>query len=299
MNFLEQFGHVFLHYCQELWLILAAGFLISGLIHQFVPRRIVEEHLGEKGLRPILISSVVGVILPVCCFGSLPIAITFRKKGASLGAVMAFLVATPATSVPALIVCWKLLGPAFTVYIFFAVIVIALVMGVVCNSLEIQTEKISSSDIKDCCGNGCSHPEHRRFSAKMKDALRYAYITLPKEIGREILLGIALASLIVTFEPIQKFIQGYLTGPLGYIFILIVGLLTYVCSTASVPMADALIKSGMSHGQALCYLLVGPITSYGALLVIKKDFGWRILWIYVAVISALSLLFGIIYDILI
>jgi uncharacterized membrane protein YraQ (UPF0718 family) len=299
MDFLERFWHIFIHYCQELWLILAVGFLISGIIQQFVPSRIVEKHLGEKGLRPILISSVVGAILPVCCFGSLPIAITFRKKGASLGAVMAFLVATPATSVSALIVCWKLLGFVFTVYIFFAVVVMALVMGVVCNGIRIQTQQISSPDIQDCCGNGCSHPEHRAFLAKMKDALRYAYITLPKEIGREILLGIALASFIVSFGPVQHFIREFLTGPVGYLFILIFGLLDYVCSTASVPTADALIKSGMSHGQALCYLLVGPITSYGALLVIKKDFGGRILWIYLAIISVLSLLFGIIYDIFI
>ncbi len=299
MDILERFVHIFIHYGQELWLILAAGFLISGIIQQFVPSRIVEEHLGEKGLRPILISSIVGAILPVCCFGSLPIAITFRKKGASLGAVMAFLVATPATSVSALIVCWKLLGFVFTAYIFFAVVVMAIVMGVVCNNIGIPTQETSSSDTEGCCGNGCSHPEHRAFLLKVKDALRYAYITLPKEIGREILLGIALASLIVAFDPIQRFIRGYLTGPAGYIFILIVGLITYVCSTASVPMADALIKSGMSHGQALCYLLVGPITSYGALLVIKKEFGGRILWIYLGIISILSLLFGIVYDIFI
>ena len=85
-------------------------------------------------------------------------------------------------------------------------------------------------------------------------------------------------------------------GLTGYFFILIMGLLTYVCSTASVPMADAFLQSGMSYGQALCYLLVGPITSYGTILVIKKDFGLHVLVVYLSVIGLLALISGLVYD---
>ena len=131
---------------------------------------------------------------------------------------------------------------------------------------------------------------------KAKEAVTYAFVTLPKEIGLEIILGIAIASFITVFEPIQYVISEYLTGLFGYVFVLIIGLVTYVCSTASVPMADAFMESGMSHGQALCYLLVGPITSYGTILVIKKDFGLRILLVYLGMICSLSLIYGLIYD---
>ncbi len=298
MNFLERFGHVFLHYCQELWLVLAAGFLISGLFYQFIPTRMVERHLGEDGIRSILISSLVGVLLPVCCFGTLPIAITFRRKGASLGAVMAFLVATPATSVSALIVCWKFFGFVFTVYIFCVIILIALAVGLICMGMKTSLEPAASSE-EGSCGHcpPAQEGEHLPFRQKFKDALSYAFITLPKEIGREILIGIALASFIVSFGPIQYFIREFLTGPAGYAFVLVFGLLDYVCSTASVPMADALVRSGMSYGQGLCYLLLGPITSYGTILVIKKEFGWRILAVYLTAVSVMSLLGGVVYDI--
>ena len=109
-------------------------------------------------------------------------------------------------------------------------------------------------------------------------------------------MGIALASFITVFEPIQYLIREYLIGFVGYFFILIIGLATYVCSTASIPMADAFLQSGLSHGQALCYLLVGPITSYGTILVIKKDFGVRVLTIYLGVICILSVLYGLFFD---
>ena len=298
MNFLNQFIHYFLHYVHELWFILAIGFLLSGIFYKFVPAELVERHLGEKGLRPILISAMVGVFLPVCCLGSLPIAVTLKRKGASLGAVLAFLVATPATSLSALVVCWKLLGFVFTAHIFLVVIFIALVIGSICSRMSVGTNDAPSDKEGDCCHHS-SQDGGQSVTQKLKEALRYAFITLPKEIGPEILIGIALASFISASEPVQHFIREFLVGSIGYIFVLVVGLLTYVCSTASVPMADALIQSGMSHGQALCYLLVGPITSYGTILVIRKDFGRKILFIYLGVIAGMSLLAGIFYDIFI
>ena len=118
MEFLNQFFYVFIGYIHELWLILAVGFLLGGLLYQFIPAAMVERYLGANGFRSIAFASVVGVILPLCCIGTLPVALTLRRKGASLGAVLAFLVATPATSVSALIVCWKLLGFTFTVLFF-------------------------------------------------------------------------------------------------------------------------------------------------------------------------------------
>lgn len=301
MEFLNQFLYVFIGYIRELWLILAVGFLLGGLFYQFIPTAVVEQYLGEKGFKSIALASVVGVILPLCCIGTLPVALTLRRKGASLGAVLAFLVATPATSVSALIVCWKLLGFTFTVFIFFAVILIGLVMGAIGDRMKIFAgDGAALPQSGGCCESGLEEGHahrHQSFPVQMKGVLKYAFITMPKEIGAQILLGIAVASLVVASAPIQYFIHTYLTGAVGYIFILFFGLIDYTCSTASVPLADAFVKSGMSHGQALAYLILGPITSYPTILVVKKQFGWKVLGMYIAVISAMSLLAGVLYDI--
>jgi len=299
VEFFQKFIQVYWMYCRELWLTLAIGFLISGFFFKFIPTDIVEKHLGEKGLRPIFISSIIGTLLPVCCIGSLPIAITLRRKGATLGAVLAFMVATPATSVSALIVCWKLLGLTFTAIIFFGVIVMAILMGIVTNGIKLKGDDIGNNDESEsCCHPGTASIQGlvAPVRQRIKEAIHYAFVTLPKEIGLEIIVGIAIASFITVFEPIQHLISEYLTGLFGYFVVMIIGLVTYVCSTASVPMADAFMKSGLSHGQALCYLLVGPITSYGTIMVIKKDFGWRVLSVYLGIICSLSLIYGLVYD---
>src|SRR6185295_5872718 len=107
MELFQLFFSTFLQYLQELWFSIALGFLLSGIVSEFIPTPAVETYLGEKKLSGIFISSLIGTFLPVCCFGSLPIAMTLRRKGAQLGPVLAFLVATPATSISALLVTWR------------------------------------------------------------------------------------------------------------------------------------------------------------------------------------------------
>jgi uncharacterized membrane protein YraQ (UPF0718 family) len=53
-----------------------------------------------------------------------------------LGSVLAFLVATPDTSVTSLLVSYGLLGAKFVIFEFFAVITMGLVMGLVGNATK-------------------------------------------------------------------------------------------------------------------------------------------------------------------
>ena len=141
---IAQFFIVFKDYFIEVLPSLAIGFFLSGLIHEFVPTKLVERYLGGQGIRPILYSTLVGTVLPICCFGSLPVAVSLHQKGARLGPVLAFLVATPATSISALLVCYTLLGINFTLYIFFAVILMGLVMGAIGNLIKFEPKGLAN-----------------------------------------------------------------------------------------------------------------------------------------------------------
>ena len=63
-------------------------------------------------------------------------------------------------------------------------------------------------------------------------------------------------------------------------------------------MVDAFVASGMNIGSGLVLLLVGPITSYGTILVLKKEFGIKVLSLYLTVIAIVSLASGYLYTIL-
>lgn len=297
MEFITHFFSVSVNYAKEIWFSLLLGFFLSGLIHQFIPSSLIEKHLGERGFKPILISALIGMVLPICCVGSLPLAVTMQKKGARLGPILAFLVTTPGTSVPALMVCWKLLGGVFTVYIALAVVILGILMGLIGNYLNSDVKTLPLTTTDDDCDLFPSESSGS-LSDKLKQALKYSFITLPKSIGPELLLGILIASFILVFAPLQNLIQHYLIGPFGYFVIVVVSLVTYVCETANIPLAHALLKSGMSAGQVMAYLIIGPVTSYGTFLVLKKSFGVKVMWTYMLSLSALSVLFGLLFDFL-
>lgn len=286
------------HYSIEIVPALIIGFFLSGLAHEFIPQVWISRNLGNNGFRAVLMSTFIGTLLPICCFGCLPIAISFYKKGAKLGPILAFLVATPATSISALLVTYAILGIQFAVFIFFAVIVMGVLIGLVGNAIPYTRR--TEFDVQEKCPHcheaaaTCSHKKD--VWCRMKSVFKYAYWDMPRELGLELLGGILLAAFVAAYVPLGNLIHQYLSGFSGYIFSLVFGLVTYVCSTATVPLTDALIKQGLSAGAAMVMLLAGPVTSYGTILVMRKEFGLKVLFIYLFLLSIMSLSLGYLYS---
>lgn len=292
-----KFIFVLWHYLVEIIPALALGFFLSGLIYEFIPTAWVERNLGKKGLRSIFYATITGTILPICCWGALPVAVSFYKKGSKLGPILAFLVATPATSVSALLVTYKLLGLKFTIFIFFAVILMGMLMGIIGNRLSFSPAKIIAQGCPHC-NETAPHTHKKTFFGHIKAVLKFAFWDMPREIGLETLLGIILAAIVATFIPIGLWIRQNLGGFFGYIFALIFGLIMYICSTGTVPLVDAFMKQGLNIGAGMTLLLVGPITSYGTILVLRKEFGMKILLGYLSFISLSSLILGYIFSLI-
>jgi len=267
--------------------------------------------------------------------------VSLHEKGARLGPVLAFLVATPATSVSALLVAYGLLGLTFTAYIFFAVIVLGLLMGIIGNRITVSVPGAGQAGIKaidPVCGMEvetgrpnlvsteyegttyyfCCDMCRRKFAKSPADypaacttescsckptrgtrivqALRHAFVTMPRDIGPEVLLGLALAAVVAAVTPIGRFVGEYLAGYGSYGVAIPIGMVMYTCSTASVPLVHALIAQGMNAGAAMALLIVGPVTSWSTILVLRKEFGGRTLGIYLVLISLLSLAAGLLYG---
>jgi uncharacterized membrane protein YraQ (UPF0718 family) len=138
----------------------------------------------------------------------------------------------------------------------------------------------------------------RNIVHRIKHVLRYAFVDMVKEIGPELLLGLALAALVAAVTPVGEFVGAHFGGGLGYLFSLGFGLVMYICSTASVPLVHAFVSQGMNIGAGMILLLLGPITSWGTILVLRKEFGGRILTIYLVVVSGMSLLLSYCFSLI-
>jgi len=163
------------------------------------------------------------------------------------------------------------MGPLFAVYRATAAFVSGIVGGILVGILDNGEDSESPDDrcrdaaISSC--KVCNEPENPSFehdhtlAAKTRAALRYGFIDFFSDIAGHILIGIVLAGVISYFLPDNFFSETIRTGFVSMLLMIVVGIPLYMCSTASVPVAYAMMLKGVTPGAALVFLVVGPATN--------------------------------------
>jgi hypothetical protein len=86
------------------WLLLA--FLLESLIVRYVPQASIASVLGEGSRFAVVIAALVGIPLYLNNVAALPIVSGLLAQGMQPGAAIAFLIAGPVTTVPAMSAVW-------------------------------------------------------------------------------------------------------------------------------------------------------------------------------------------------
>jgi uncharacterized membrane protein YraQ (UPF0718 family)/copper chaperone CopZ len=274
---------------------LLFGFAVAGVLSVVLSPETVERHLGGGGLWPVLKATFFGIPLPLCSCGVIPVAASLRRHGATRGATTAFLISTPQTGVDSIMITLGLLGPVFAIFRPLAAFVNGVLGGMVVDVMDKDdtTAGVAPPSCQDtCCDTGDD-------SSRIVSALRYAFITLPRDIARPLLLGLVIVGLISALVPDDFFAQRMGTGIGAMLVMMLLGLPMYVCATASVPIAAALILKGVTPGAAFVFLMTGPVTNAAAITTIWKIMGKRTAFIYLATVAVSALGAGILLDLLI
>ena len=119
---------------------LLFGFLMAGILSMLVSQRLVEKHLGGKGIWPVLKASLFGVPLPLCSCGVIPVSMSLHKHGAGKGSTIAFLISTPQTGVDSIFVTLSLLGPVFAIFRPVAAFVSGIIGGILVDLFNPQSK---------------------------------------------------------------------------------------------------------------------------------------------------------------
>ena len=261
---------------------LLLGFLIAGVLSVIISPEAVEKNLGGKGLFPIVKASLFGIPLPLCSCGVIPVATSLYKHGANRSATTSFLISTPQTGVDSILVTYSLLGPIFAIFRPIS----ALLAGVVGGLAVEVSDHGSESNVKPSLQNIDND------KSLLRRIYEYGFISLPQDIGKPLILGIVVACMISLVIPDDFFASYFGTGFMGLIIMMFAGIPIYVCATASVPIALALMIKGISPGAALVFLMTGPATNAATISTVWKILGKKTAFIYLAVVSGCSLVAG-------
>jgi uncharacterized membrane protein YraQ (UPF0718 family)/copper chaperone CopZ len=268
------------------WLLLGAG--VAGLLHGLLPPGFVQRQLS--GTSGVVKAVLLGVPLPLCSCGVIPTGIGLREDGASNGAAVGFLTATPQTGVDSILVSASFLGWPFALTKVVAALVTGIAGGLLTERFGEPTPAPAGATVDLDASCAVARPGWRGM-------LDHG-LELVQMIWGWLVVGVLISAALTTWLPADAF-AGLSTaggGALAFLVVLLASVPLYVCATASVPIAAALVATGMPTGAAMVFLMAGPATNVATLGAVWRAFGARTTAIYLTTIIAGSVGFGLGFE---
>jgi uncharacterized membrane protein YraQ (UPF0718 family) len=291
---MEKAIHLIGEVARHTWAVLGemapwvlGGFAVAGVLSLWLNARVVREHFGGGRFGAILKAVGLGIPLPVCSCGVIPLGASLRKHGAGKGPTAAFVMSTPQTGVDSIAVTFGMLGGLFAVFRPLA----ALASGVACGFA------VEALDGAEPSAASLAEPE---IEAETRPwwvrVFRNGFVVLPRSVGGALVLGALVSALVMALVP-PNYVAEKISSPfLQMVLTLAVGVPMYICSTAAVPFALGLLAAGLAPGAAMAFLVGGPGVSASTILAVWKLLGGRATTVYVVVLVLCALGFGLLVQ---
>ncbi|HPT16686.1 MAG TPA: permease [Kiritimatiellia bacterium] len=266
------------------------GFAVAGALSPWLNARTVRAHFGGGRVGAIAKAVALGIPLPVCSCGVIPLGASLRKHGAGKGATAAFVTSTPQTGVDSIAVTYGMMGGLFALLRPLA----ALVSGVACGFA------VDALDGDAPAAAARPEPESESDARpRWVRALHNGFVVLPRSVGGALLAGALISAAVMTLVPPNLVAETISSPLLQMVLTLAIGIPTYICSTAAVPFSLGLLAAGLSPGAVMTFLVAGPGVSASTVLAVGKLLGARATVVYVLVLSACALGFGLLAQALV
>jgi len=280
---LQHFAHSVFEMLNTMWWGVLLGLVFVGLLAK-VPQNLVLSVLGKGGtLSGIARATLAGVLLDLCSHGILMVGTKLYQKGASLGQVMAFLIASPWNSFSLTLIMFALIGFKWTLAFILVSMVIAIISGWVfdrCVAKKILPENPQTFTLDE---NFSFWPEVKRqwngihWSWSMLKDVASEGLSGSRMVLRWLLFGVVLAALIRSFVSLDFFQQWFGPSLIGMLFTLIAATVIEVCSEGSTPIAADLINRALAPGNSFTFMMAGVSTDYTEIMVLKDTTkSWKI-----------------------
>jgi uncharacterized membrane protein YraQ (UPF0718 family) len=263
---------------------LLLAYALAGLVAGLMPEAPVKWLRRGGPATQALRGMAVGLPLPLCSCGVVPVYTTLLQRGVPAAAAMAFFVATPELGLDAILLSWPLLGEELTLLRVAAAALVAWLVGWLVGGRVRDRAVVAVDD------GGARGTVGQRLVAGLRTGFGELVDTTAPWIG----LGLLLAAMI---EPwIDPAALTGIPGPLQVVLFAVIGVPMYVCASGATPLVAALLAKGLSPGAALAFLLTGPATNATTFGVLTQEHGKATAIRFAAAMLGLAIALGIAVD---
>lgn len=277
------------------WLLV--GFIVAGLVEEFVPIRHFLRYFGKNSWKSILRASSVGMFVSLCSCGAIPLAVTMRRKGATTANALTFLLASPWVGPIQLLIIYKFLGLELTGLFFVFSLLVAILSGSVLARLEsgdmIERDVGSRAVLTNgACVEETLHAREPLRKRVLVCSLRNSWSVF-REVGKYLVFGVLIAAALMAFVPNESIVGVF--GSQSWYSILLtvpVSAVLELCSEGLSILGGQLFLMGASAGVVFTMMLVGVTTDFTELSVIWGRFGKRSAVAYLLISTVLAVVFA-------
>lgn len=268
------------------------GMLIGSFISVFAKDRIHGIFAGMRdrklGLFGIIPACILGIASPLCMYGTIPIAASFRKQGMREDWLAAFMMASILLN-PQLIIYSAALGSTALIVRILSCFLCGCTAGLLVFLFYRNRDFFDFSGFEEREGRDI-HPNLLiRYLLNVWRNIRAT--------GVYFLIGILLSALFQRYVPQDLMVRFFEKNEAwGILMAATIGVPLYACGGGTIPLLKEWLMSGMSLGSAAAFMITGPATKITNLGALKIATGWKRFALYILFVMLFSFLSGIVVN---
>jgi len=279
------------NYFVQLYPYVILGSFLGEFLKYTSWTKLIYRFTCKRRLLSVLFATILGILSPLCTYGTVPVLITLYHGGISLAPLISFLAASSMMNPQLFVMTVGGLGWSMALWRLLLVFLFSMLCGLLTLRLpeNFAVREKLRPEKAETCRNEIENRGKKEFTFKKyllgvgKDLLF---------VSKMMAIGILIASIVDQMPMSLLFREVDTATPLGVLTAAIAGIPIYACGGGTIPMVSTLLAQGLSRGSALAFLTVGPATRITSLAAIATIFKKRFLLCYVIVLLVFAVLSG-------
>ena len=268
-------------YFLAVWKAAVLGVILGSLIQVLIPRDWLLRTLGQSRFRGTLLGTLFSLPGMMCTCCAAPVAAGMRRQQVSMGGALAFWMGNPVLNPATLVFMGFVLGWGFAAIRLVAGLVMVLLIATLVQKWVRETPQTQAPveiDIPEAQGG---------FFSRWGRALwTLFWSTIPVYILAVLVLGAARVWLFPHAD-------GAVDNSLMWVVAMAVaGCLFVIPTAAEIPIVQTMMLAGMGTAPALALLMTLPAVSLPSLIMLRKAFPAKALWLTGAMVAVSGVIVG-------
>lgn len=270
-------------YFLAVWKAAFLGLILGSLIQVLIPRNWLLNTLGRSSFSGTVFGLIFALPGMMCSCCAAPVVVGMRKQQVAMGGALAFWIANPLLNPATLVFMGFVLGWQFTLIRLVAGIITVLIVAMVVQKYSKEQSEFQSIMVND----SVIIPTQGRFIVRWLNAFWSLFWNV---VPVYVLVVFILGAASVWFFPHTNIVSNNL---FWVVIMALVGCLFVIPTAAEVPIVQAMMQIGMGFAPALTLLMTLPAVSLPSLIMLRKVFPTKALWLTATLVMLCGIVVGI------